>query len=752
MPSSVYTRRSFLLSSAACLSLVSASARALSQDKFPAPAKNAAPSYPLRSPPDSWEAFKAYSPQKDPDAIYYRSSVPRAHRADFKKDFQPHPELSPQASGASLVAAYLNLDGSDDDLNRSRYLTDTDHIVHVERAWQYLDVVVGWNSTGLVPNPALTDAAHRNGLLSLGTIFQPDKRMFDGSDLPLKDVAARLVDLPQYFGFDGYFVNFEGHDDLDARKIHDLIEQMRLAAKARDFSDFYIQFYNGYTNYSAVWPGPPHADGSKRKPNELRANSMMLDQGWSNYSLPTHCCSGPTLSDVSASVTGADFPGIGDVYYGLQLYPGPGYLGLIAPTVITPNGGPAYGSLQIYSVDDGLRKMRKARLDAIRAATVPTARQKAEFKAFTDPATRRNAWYEQHLRFWSGQSGNPAHDNAPSPEQMAIYGPANVHKSYSDYDSDHLRSTDQMRLPITYGVANFITERSAATRLPFLTRFNTGEGDAFWRQGEKTDATGWFNLGCQDLLPTWAWWTIPLRADSAASLTIDYDYACAFDGGTSLKIIANLPSNDGCEVRLYRTALPLTSVSELDLVYQLSSVIGQQVDIGLSFDDAPQSTEWLSLKPERSSDLTNGWRRWRCSLAAYAGRTLARIALRFKGADASGGDLQLRLGQLAILDAEAQAPPSPEGAYIERLAFNSERSSAALGLVWKADASVKYYDIVAKVHQGLPKWLGRISGDCFYVSNLKRPQGAANSMVDIIPTGFDGTEAFPTSLEISWDS
>src|SRR6185312_1056547 len=179
-----------------------------------APARDATPTdqpvYPLTGQADAWQAFKTYDPERDPDARFFRSRVRRAARIAPRPAAQAHPGLSSEVRAGTLVAAYLALDGGDD-LNRTRYRTDSDRFVHVERFWQYQDIVVGWNSTGLVPNAALTDAAHRNGALCLGTLFQPDRRMFDGSDLSQAEVADRLVGLARYFGFDGYFVNFESY-------------------------------------------------------------------------------------------------------------------------------------------------------------------------------------------------------------------------------------------------------------------------------------------------------------------------------------------------------------------------------------------------------------------------------------------------------------------------------------------------------------------------------------------------------------
>ncbi len=718
-----------------CLGTATAAFALVAPGFTPASARDAAasgkPAYPLSGHGDVWEVFKAYDPEQDPDARFFRSSVPRAPRIAPRAATQAHPRLSPDVQGGTLVAAYLALDGGDD-LNRMRYATKTPRVVHVERSWQYLDVVVGWNSTGLIPNPALTDAAHRNGALCLGTVFQPDKRMFDGSDLSREAVADKLVKLARYFGFDGYFVNFESFGEPEAREVHDLIEAMKQTAAQQGFSDFYIQYYNGYTDIAAIWPGPPHADGRPRGPAEPRANSMMLDQGWSNYGLTHGCCSGPALAALPSAANTPDFPGIGAVYYGMQLYPGPGYLGLMGPTVVTPNGGPANGSLSIYSVDDGLRKMRNARLNTLQAKDDLSAAERDEVAAFAAPGRRRNAWYGLHQRFWSGQTGNPAMDNAPSVDQLAIYGAANVHKIYTDYETPAVRPTDQMRLPISYGVANFIAERSAIGALPFVTAFNTGEGDRFWKNGVSVSDAGWFNLGCQDVLPTWVWWTRPLNGSDAASLIVDYDYQTAFDGGTSLKITGPAGAPLAGEVRLFKTDVLIESDTEIGLVLNANPAVVGQLSVGLTFAETPDQTQWIAVEHPASGT----WSHWTHALAAFAGRRLAVIALGVK-APASVHPYRVNIGQLRLGAAQADRHmPRLQTVSIDAGRVSADGQSAALRLTWRGDDGV--YDIVSLHGDGSRQWQGRIHGDAYFIEALERRSAETVTRLQLIAANANG--------------
>ena len=712
-----------------------------------AQAQTVAPAYPLTGG-EAWDVFKAYDPATNADAPFYRSRVRRAERIAPLAATQAHTGLDANVSSGTLVAAYLTLDSSDIDFNRTRYATATQNRVHVERAWQYQDIVVGWNTTGLVPNPALTDAAHRNGARCLGTMFQPDKRFFDGSDLPRPDVARKLVALCAYFGFNGYFVNFESFTEQDASAVQDLIALMQAEAARTGLHDFHIQYYNGYTDARAVWPGSAHVDGSPREATALRANSMMIDQGWSNYGLTHGCCSGPALPALPAPVDlGGNYDPMA-VFYGLQLYPGPGYLGLIAPTVIAPNGGgKAKGGLQIYSAEDGLRKMRRARLDRLRAKPVLTAAEKRELADWTDPATSRNAWYRLHDRFWSGQSGNPARKNAPSAAQAAIYGPANIHKIYTDYEAPG-HATDQLRLPITYGVANFIAERSVIGSLPFVSSFNTGEGDRFFRDGVAVAAEPWFNLGAQDVLPTWTWWTKPLHGsldrdhDRPGLLNVDYDFRDAWDGGASLIVSGPLKAANATEVRLYKTSLAVAADTQLSLTGKGGA--HGKMSAGLIFADAPQTVVWLPVTP--AAPDANGWWQWRAPLSAHAGRTVAAISLGFAPKASGTASYSVRVGRIALTGAQGEAPAQPTDF---RISANqvAPGGSAALRLQWTFDPAVSHYDILSG--DGM-HWLGRISSDAYVVPSLARPSGARQTALQLVATATDGRTSRPATCLFTW--
>jgi endo-beta-N-acetylglucosaminidase D len=681
-----------------------------------------APMFPLAGPsPDSFAELMVYDPTADPDAKFFRSIVPRASRIAAFAPTQAHPTLSPLPQLAGLTGCYRSL-GPEvvDTYKKVRYGLPPRDGVYISRMVAYHDVLVNWSGPGVIPNPAMTDAAHRNGALCLGTIFQPDRRIYDSSVVPARKVAAKFVELAIFFGFDGYFVNFEMGTPQAHREVHQWMSMMREEARAHGKSEFYIQFYDGTTLMDRLMPVAESSSALGRAGSS--ADSAMLDQGWSGYSMTRGCCSGRSLdpATVSQYCNEHGLDPFASAYFGFQLYPGPGYFGLAAPSVIHPNdSSQAYGSLQIYSYEDGLHTMLEARKHG---------------SLQTSADSRQEEFYALERSFFSGQSQNPALENQPDTDQALTYAEvAGGTRKYSDYSPTEERPTDQIRLPITFGVANFTVEHSVIGDFPFLTRFNLGEGEAFFIDGAKASNLPWFNMGIQDLLPTWQWWMEPISGflDRSISrfepLDIRYDKGLAFHGGSSLHISGKLLSGDGVALRLFKMKLPMQSgpnAASLHIVWLGSKPTKYQFQLGLVFEDSVGQTEWIGLADASRmthEPLTDGWVLSRINLTAYHGRTLAALLLGFKtgGSHEEPAAVDIHIGEIYIGTSPEEAPPSPPSGFtLEAHTAGAEQDSVQARLHWKMDEAIVYYDLFSVSLRGNRKtWLGRVSGDCYYVAD-----------------------------------
>jgi endo-beta-N-acetylglucosaminidase D len=684
-----------------------------------------APRYPLNGETqDAFAALMAYEPAEDPDAPFFRSKVRQAQRIPAFAATQAHPSLSALPRLASLTGCYRSLGPRPDDRHRrKRYGDAPNDGVYVSRMIGPLDVIVGWSGTGLVPNPAITDVAHRNGALCLGLIFQPDKRVFDSSIVPARRVASQYARLASYFGYDGYFVNFESGTPAEHEQVLAFITMMREEARRLGEANFYVQFYDGSSDMDQLLPKVADAPGHAHS----EADSVMLDQGWSGYSMVRGCCSGRprTPEQVRQYCENNGLDPFRSAYFGFQLYPGPGYLGVAAPSVISPNGaGSAFGSLQIYSYEDGFWTMRKA-------ATAKAAQP-------LPPSQTEDAFYDLERRFFSGQSGNPALTNKPSAEQARLYAKvAEGTRRYADYSPTTDPSIEQVTLPITYGVANFTVERSVIGSFPFLTRFNIGAGQHFFLEGKQVSSRPWFNLGIQDLLPTWQWRMEPINglldreARDFAPLRVRYDGEIAFHGGSSLHIDGCLREEEPIALYLYKTRLPIHSTETyLHLVWRGNADTVQHLALGLLFEDAPQHAVWLPLRDAyccSTEAVQAGWLRSRFKLGQYRLRTLAALVLGFfpQPEVAAETAFDVHFGEIYVGEEQVIVQRgAPTGFTATGAASQSVPGTMDVRFSWQAREHDAWFDLFSVSPSTRQRcWLGRISGDHFYAEAVPYASG-----------------------------
>lgn len=701
----------------------------------PGEVSGAAPILPLLpgGATDAFARLMAYDPAADPDAAYFRSTMPLAPRIAPFAATQAHPRLDPRAGAATLATTNRTIAPDVPDVWRAvRHATSPAGGVQVARRLGVHDIVVQWGGTGIVPNPALTDAAHRNGALCLGTIWQPDARLFDGSVVPVERVAEKLVALARYFGFDGYFVNHELGSAQAKAQVAGLMAAMHAAARRARVAPFHLQHYDGHGDLRDLFA--PDASGAPA------ADTVMIDQGWSGYNGPGGCCtSWPADPATLASGASAFQRAPEDVFFGLQLYPGPGFIGVAAPRVISPNGGTGQeggtargGGLQLYSVDDGCLNLWRAR---------QAGRGAAFLDAAADVATIERLVY-------SGQTQNPALSNAPSEAQQAMYDSGRLSwgdttfyrlSEWATTDGTLARfSPDQADLPITYGVANFIAERSVIGTAPFVTHFNEGEGRAFFVEGRRVGDAAWFNLGIQDVLPTWQWWRAPFdgltdrAAEAPGLLEVGLDQAIAYDGGSSLRVHGLLGTDAATRVHLFKTDIAVTGATAVELVTLASAADRARTRLGLIFADRPDQAEWLPLPPGRPAAGEGGWTLSRLALGRFVGRRVASILLGFEPGDNGAAPFDLRVGRFAVTAQDHVSFAAPRGLRLDRRVVDAATGAIGLGLRWDDDGRFDVFRVDAP--SGARRWLGRIDGRCFY-GPAALPAGTTSAIIEVQAIG-----------------
>ena len=231
----------------------------------------------------------AWTPESDPDAAYSRASIPLADR---KGGFQVNPLSNPEAK---LMLCAMNdnpvAQGSESMLS------------YAFNYWQYVDSYIYWGGNGedfiQAPTGEVIDAAHTNGVPIVGVLGFPwgsgygyveqvsafCQKAADGS-FP---VADKLIEMMDYYGFDGWFFNQESYGcsaEIAAR----LNEMMRYMHEKRP--DIVISWYDSMVESGGVSYQDAVNDSNKfwMIPNEKGywgVDEFFMNYNWSDYKINT---------------------------------------------------------------------------------------------------------------------------------------------------------------------------------------------------------------------------------------------------------------------------------------------------------------------------------------------------------------------------------------------------------------------------------------------------------------------------------
>ena len=401
-----------------------------------------------------------------------------------------------------------------------RYNFDGDNF----NMWQYVDVHSNWtNGFWRVPG-AFNDVAHKNGVKTGCTYFidwgtgvnhmdEPGKTLYDLAE-PLISAntygdkykySRKLIQFLKYYGIDGLCFNPEGYwgQKVYTRFVPFLAECHKIAKELNH--PFHVDWYAFVDN-----DGWLSDNGCKlNEENDIWFHHTSTDQpvtdvyflnyNWTEGGLAESAQTAKSLGRSTFDVyAGFDMQGRGYGRYGNA-----GWSALMRqPVSVVVWGAHDRNALYISSTEGGQ----------------------------SDYAVQNEYQKKQEMLF-SGGNRNVLN--------MPALTDANVTSSYSDLKDWH-------------GYATAVIERSTLDELPFVTRFNLGNGRFFNKEGKTTWNHKWYNYGMQDLLPTWRWWidngdgkTVP-----ADAVSLDFTFDDAWFAGSCLKIHGATQRSD---VRLFAT-------------------------------------------------------------------------------------------------------------------------------------------------------------------------------------------------------
>ncbi|MFF5126296.1 endo-beta-N-acetylglucosaminidase [Streptomyces syringium] len=233
----------------------------------------------------TWRSLRSWAPESDVDLPFNKATVPLAAR------FTPPPVNATARAGQARVSALAAFAHTSGNPSQGSPTADYYALTH----WAYLDELVFWGGSSgegliLAPNAPVVDAAHRNGVPVLGTVFLPPaayggqlrwtrelvRRGADGG-FPLAD---QLIRVARAYGFDGWFVNAEtgGGDARLGADVRDFLAHLRTHGKG-----LRVTWYDALAVSGDVsWQNELNDHNS---PFFRAADSMFLNFNWSRAGL-----------------------------------------------------------------------------------------------------------------------------------------------------------------------------------------------------------------------------------------------------------------------------------------------------------------------------------------------------------------------------------------------------------------------------------------------------------------------------------
>lgn len=597
------------------------------------------------------QELKHWDPSTDPDARYNRGRAPLAERF-INPATQRNPALSHEARLMAVSITHPNTSGNPSQGSDA-------FNVFAFNYWQYVDLFVMWGGSaveGLIlsPNATWIDAGHRNGVKVLGTVFFPPNP-YGGKPEWLEEFLEE--DAQGRFLLADKLIEVADYYGFDGWFINQETRggTPETAEKMRRFLAYYQQHKK--EGMEMIWYDAMAPSGDVDWQNELNDRNASFFQDRSQLlaeSMFINFDWNAERVERSRQTALALHRNPYDLYAGIDVQS----RGYFTPGIVR--------RLEtLFPVD------RAPRLSL--AFYVPSWTYHGG-----DQPVSNDAFYERARIFWEG-AGVAAGD---APEDWP-------------------------------GLARYFPARSAITTLPFVTRFNTGHGKAFFVEGQRSSQQEWNNVGVQDVLPTWRFW---LESDGTP-LMPSLDFEQAYNGGSSLKISGDLEPDNATTLRLFKTRLSLSSAERLSVTYKTGQA-GREphLHVGLAFEDAPETFVYLPAD-KGAEGQGNRWHTAAFDLGPYAGKTVAVVALRF-ASEQPVKDYQIHVGEIKIGTPYARAPEPPAQLKVEP--WGGEARSLAVSWTFSSSDPIWYYDIFKIGPSGGREHVGRTANNVFFI---KGPDG-----------------------------
>lgn len=628
----------------------------------------------------------AWNPEEDKDLEFNKSVVPLAERAD-RSILTPVNDT--QNKDTNIMA--ISIMNSSTSGNAPNGLNKVN--CNTFSYWQYVDTLVYWGGSsgeGIIvpPSPDVTDAAHKNGVKVIGTVFFPQDA--HGGKLEWMDeflqkdasgsfpMADKLIQVADLYGFDGWFINpeTEGAEGIPLNEEHALLMREFISAFKAKAPAMEIIYYDSMT-----------IDGEMDWQNALTeknidymtyegspvSDSMFLNFWWTDEEYAAD-----ELIKASRDYALANNVDPYDIYAGVDIQ-SEGYLTPIQWNLFEASADSTYTSLGIYCPNWAY----------------------SSSSDMEDFMNKENA-------LWVNSMGDPS---------ASVSGSENTRWK---------------------GISAYAVERTAITSLPFITSFNTGSGYSFFIKGEQASRLDWNNRSLSDILPTYRFL---MKHGGANSLKASFDVGNAYYGGNSLKLYGSMDADAVSEITLYSADLPLTENTVFTTTAKADSPTGLNAVIELE-DGSVQIIE-----ADRA--IEKDWTTVSYDLSQLAGRKMRRLSYQLSTAEAVSG-YSFYFGNITMTDEPSPQTSVVSAVTAEGTEFDEDAMYAGIRLSWQTDIPAAYYEVYRINENGSRSLLGVSNKTNFYINTLPRTDETNRSNFEVVPVTATLQAGTGASVTVEW--
>ena len=634
---------------------------------------------------------------EDPDLKYNVSTVPLAKRVDNSK----LKTVNETQNNDTKMLAISIMNGSTSG-NLPHGINNT-FGAHTFSYWQYVDTLVYWGGSsgeGLIvtPSPDVTDAAHTNGVPVLGTVFFP--QMEHGGKVEWLDtflqkdengnfpIVDKLVEVAHTYGFDGWFINQETQGDSDGNELKkehaDLMQELikQLKEKAPDLEIFW---YDSMTKDGEMaWQGALNENNSvfmiDEEGNRL-ADEMFLDFRWGfSYNANNDLL---RVSRENAEKLGIDPY---DIYAGIDVQAN-GYNTDARWGLLEREDGSTNVSLGLYCP----------------SWTYFSAQTKEDYE-------------KNESILWVNEAADPS--QSIKPENSGVNNEVQAWR----------------------GVSTYVVERTAVTTLPLITNFNIGNGENFFKNGQKISELDWNNRSVQDIMPTYRWL---ITNEGSNTLTGNIDYDDAYYGGNSIKFTGSLEAGKKSEIKLYSSELALEEGLTCTTTAKTSNG-NANLNLVLEFSDG--------TKQVVAADKAIGadWTTVSYDISGLAGKTVTSIGYELSS-PAAATDVKVNIGNLTMANTNSVAKATTaKDIVIEDSKYDEDEMCAGIRMSWTGDENAEYYEVYRVNADGTKMFYGITNVPNIFLNAFERRNSEASVDFEVIPYDALGNAGTSATTTMQW--